>query len=233
MPLLRNDSVSFLVTAFSLLSICGDFLTTPHFHVALIDRIKSQGYGAVRHKYSKHWWCVAVMMLTMSEVLADEEPTLPGIVCRMTHSIPVEGLKRVENPSLLDRSQRLAGGGGLCGAFAYQVEKPVAVYRVSAWSSDKAPSYYNWWSFENPAGSAELYRKANVMCDEWGVDMKTLCKLRVGAVIAVGFGQSYEHCHGGKSVSASPRLQIYIAGTPTDIKGQLEECSAERGLIEP
>ena len=233
MPLLRINSSLVLVTASSLLSGCAALLATPHFHIALIDRIKPQGHGAVRHERWKHLRCAAVMMLTMSEVLAYEDPTSTRIVCQMTHFVPVEGLKPVENPSLLGRSQRVAGGGGLCGAVAYQVEKPVTVYRVSAWSPDKAPNYYNWWSFENPAGSADRYRKVNVMCNEWGVEMKTVCKLRVGALITVGFGQSYEHCDGGKSVSASPKLQVYVAGTPTDIKSQLEECSAEQGLIEP
>jgi len=84
----------------------------------------------------------------------------------MQHKLKVSGLERIQNPTLLDSSQHAAGGGGLCGAVLYEVKKPITVYRVSAWSQDKSPDYYNWWSFENPLGSSERYRKDNVMCNE-------------------------------------------------------------------
>jgi len=60
--------------------------------------------------------------------------------------------------------------------------------------------------------------------------MKTVCKLRVGTQIAVGFGQSYELCDGEKVLSASPALQVYVTGTRNDIKKQVKDCKVERGL---
>ena len=139
----------------------------------------------------------------------------------------------MENSRLVEQSQHEVDGGGLCGAVAYEVRKSVIVYRASAASRDKGPDFYNWWSLENPSGLASQYRKDNVMCNEWGVEMKTACKLRVGSKTAVGFGQSYAQCTGGQTLGASSRLQVYLSGTPADIEAQVEDCRVEPSLLQP
>ena len=173
----------------------------------------------------------AILLLLLGPVPDAETQTLP--VCQLPHRLQVDGLRGVTDTALLDQAQRPDGGGGLCGAVAYQVERPVVVYRVSAWTPDSSPDYFNWWSFENPSGPATQYRRENVMCGEWSVAMKSVCKLSVGARIAVGVGQSYGHCADGRSLPASSTLQVYLAGTRQDLREQLQDCLVERGLDAP
>ena len=121
---------------------------------------------------------------------------------------PPDGLKETDDPPLLAEAIRAPGKGGLCTAKVFQVVRPLTVYRV--WSRD-APSTRlgRWWSFGLPQGPVESYRAKNAICPEWSeLDMLVECKLKVGAEVVVGPGQSAD-CD-GRDYAASATNQAYV-----------------------
>lgn len=104
---------------------------------------------------------------------------------------PPKGLKEVKDATFqatppLDKTD----AGKLCKAKVFEVVSPVTVWRV--WNKSKAYTEKGqWWSFSRPKGPVSQYRHDNEICPEWSdLDMLTSCKLKVGARIAVGPGQS-------------------------------------------
>ncbi|WP_189691035.1 hypothetical protein [Pseudorhodoferax aquiterrae] len=129
-------------------------------------------------------------------------------VCNRPHDLKLPQLKRVEDAELVRSATGAIGQGNLCGAVAYEVRQRLTVYRLS-----NAPVVHRdrWWTLTDPSGTAEQYRKDNVMCDAWFTQKKTTCQLEVGTHVAVGFGQSHS-CEGfgDRPFAASSKWQVYL-----------------------
>lgn len=120
----------------------------------------------------------------------------------------VAGLKEVSDPELLQKAVGKPGEGKLCKAKVFESTEPVTVFRV--WN--KAVPWTQqgrWWSFERPPGPADAYRRDNAICPEWSaLDTISQCRVKVGAHIVVGPGQSAT-CK-ETSFEASPINQVFI-----------------------
>lgn len=173
------------------------------------------------------------MLLSLPRAYAADTADSSDLVCQASPpELKAAGLLKADRLSDLVTVPRWnRGDGGLCQSVVYEVTAPVTVYRLSACSKEGKPDYFNWWSLENPSGSASEYRRRNVMCSGWAVEMKTICRLRIGTRIAVGYGQRYDQCDGGLAASAT--LQVFVAGNPLEIEKQLDGCTTERGLTDP
>lgn len=173
------------------------------------------------------------LMLAASMVIAGDEPlaTLArepeSAICSSDLAFQKEGLKESAGRSVRDRAVSRPGAGGLCAAREFEVTKPLKIYRVSG---STTPDYYNWWTFDEPTGSASEYRSRNVMCAEWSVKMQTSCTLRAGTRIAVGYGQSLKGC-GGPSTT----IQVFLAGDRSAVKESMEKdsCHVEPSRLQP
>lgn len=174
--------------------------------------------------------CWLALNCVSCAALTDAAP-VTAEACGIRPMLNVDGLLLSKSDMLVERSERAPGDGGLCKAEIYEVVKPVVVYRLSGGSAGDDPSYFNRWSLENPSGSAADYRRRNVMC-RLPVSMKTVCLLKVGTKISVGFGQSL-NCAGEGVVGRSLTLQVFVDGTTeADFKAQLAPCHTDKGLAE-
>lgn len=101
-----------------------------------------------------------------------------------------DGLKPIQDVQLLAEASGEDGQGKLCKGQVFEAEKPISVYRV--WNSDKDYTLFGrWWSLQKPEGPKEKYREANGICPSWSsLDVMSQCKLKVGAKIVIGPGQS-------------------------------------------
>lgn len=124
---------------------------------------------------------------------------------------PPYGLTPVSDPALLAATIQPPGKGGLCMGQVYQVVQPLAVYRV--WDAAKPWSELGkWWSFAPPAGPRDAYRVKNEICPSWSaLDQVTQCRLKVGAEIVIGPGQSAA-CDQKDDVNYPPsaEIQVYV-----------------------
>jgi hypothetical protein len=136
---------------------------------------------------------------------------------------PLPGLEAVSDPALLAQAVAEDGKGGLCIGQVYQVTQPVTVFRV--WNKDKAYTKYGrWWSFNEPTGSREEYRKANDICPSWSeLNQVSHCKLKVGSHIVVGPGQSAQ-CKAMK-LPKSPVNQVFVPNDSRNNQLFVEECT--------
>ena len=94
--------------------------------------------------------------------------------------------------------------------------QPIQVYRV--WDETKPWTLYGrWWSFEEPQGSKEEYRKANAICPEWNElnDVAT-AQIKVGAYFFVGTTKSVD-CKDRQYADTSV-LQIFIPDPEKSLK---------------
>lgn len=156
---------------------------------------------------------------TAVNVSAAEE----GAACVGSVTTPPEGLAEVDDPTLLQAALGETGKGKLCTGKTFVAEKPVTVYRV--WDGSKSyTALGSWWSFSPPEGPRDSYQKANIICPGWSaLNRMSACRLKVGAHIAVGPGQSAQCPEGLYAQSAVN--QVYI---PNDTrKGQVfvDNCS--------
>jgi len=103
---------------------------------------------------------------------------------------PPRGMREVKDDALQKKSQDATGKGKLCIAKVFEATSPVTIYRV--WNSKKPyTAIGGWWSFTAPKGPEAAYREANAICPEWSdLDRLSVCKIKVGAHVAVGPGQS-------------------------------------------
>ncbi len=106
------------------------------------------------------------------------------------------------------------GEGGICSGqvWHYKGPTPVTLYRLQDTRDDGGFGY--WWTLSPPAASAEDIRRDNVICPEWNsMSQVVMCQVKLGAVLAVGPGQS-QTC--GKEpgsqycLPASPVIQVNI-----------------------
>ena len=67
-----------------------------------------------------------------------------------------------------------------------QITKPTKIYRV--YSSDKENSKIGgWWTFEEPKGTKDNYRKTYGNCPEWNdLERVVVCTLLEGSFVAMG-----------------------------------------------
>lgn len=175
--------------------------------------------------------CAALIGLAFASARAADAPAGEDQFCRQRPELHVDGLEPAVNSGLSGIWPGRPEGGGLCEPAVYVATKPVTVYRLSQCTKDRSAHYFNWWSLENPSGSAQAYRAANVMCDVYPVALKTICPLKIGTQIVVGYGQSLT-CENGDKLGQSKTVQIFVAGSPAEIKEKMGVCYTEPGLEE-
>jgi hypothetical protein len=113
------------------------------------------------------------------------------------------------------------GKGELCVGEVWRVKSPVTVYRLQNFSTDGKLGY--WWALGPPQGTADDYRRDYVICPEWNAFTQiVVCQLKVGALVAVGPGQSATCTapDGAKSCLAASAINQLN----TDWKNNLEGC---------
>lgn len=136
-----------------------------------------------------------------------------------------KGLKPTFDAPLVDESLGQPGKGGLCEAASFNVTTDdIWVYRL--WNSTNPNSRLgNWWSARMPVGAVSKYRKNYAICYQWTpLDKMTKCKLKKGATIVVGTGQSAE-CSDFLTYPASATNQLFLSGSNTPIEEQVESCT--------
>lgn len=154
-------------------------------------------------------------------------PATPSVGSACPGKIEVQdGLKEVSDEALLKQALGEPGKGSLCTGKVYEAVKPVTVYRV--WNKAKAYTQLGrWWSFGKPAGPVDAYRAANAICPEWSaLDVVSECKLKPGAKIVVGPGQSATCEKGGFPASATN--QVFVPNETKDPANQkvfVEACT--------
>jgi hypothetical protein len=127
----------------------------------------------------------------------------------------VAGLREADDPTLLSKAMGEPGHGGLCNGRVFEALLPVVVYRVWSKAPPSTPELGRWWSFRTPVGPVESYRARYAICSEWSsLDTWTECKLKIGAYVVVGPGQS-AHCN-AVDYAASAENQVFIPNDTRD-----------------
>lgn len=146
-------------------------------------------------------------------------PAPSSAACAGTVSA-ASGLTETDDPALLASALGKAGEGKLCSAKVFRVTADVVAYRV--WDAGNPKSRTGrWWSLARPQGPVDEYRKANAVCKAWSaLDRSVTCKLKVGAKVVVGPGQSVT-CDDGVVFPASPVNQVFVP----DGEASLVDCS--------
>lgn len=151
----------------------------------------------------------------------------PPTACPGKIEVPAAGLKPTRDSALYKQAVDEPNAGSLCTAQVFEVTQPITVYRV--WNKAKAYTQLGrWWSFTKPVGPVEAYRKENAICKEWSdLDVVSECKLKVGAKIVVGPGQSAA-CK-ETTYPASATNQVFVPNDTKDPAKQVvwvEGCTA-------
>lgn len=139
----------------------------------------------------------------------------------------VDGLREVDDGALLQQALGAPGKGNLCTGKVLEATKAVTVYRV--WNKAKPYTQLGrWWSFSTPKGPVDAYRAANAICAEWSdLDVVSECRLKIGAHVVVGPGQSATCAK--TSYPPSATNQVFIPNDTRDPANQkvfVEGCSA-------
>ncbi|WP_051229239.1 hypothetical protein [Paludibacterium yongneupense] len=170
---------------------------------------------------------IAGLAVLLPAVLAACAQLAPagGAACA-GHVVVPYGMAEVSNADLLQQAVQAPGKGGLCEGKVLRVQQPLTVYRV--WdSASRSSQYGRWWSFAPPAGPVAAYRAENAICPGWSaLNTVKQCRLKVGAEIVVGPGQSAQ-CGGAASYPASPVNQVFIPNDtrdPANIKLGVADC---------
>jgi hypothetical protein len=113
------------------------------------------------------------------------------------------------------------GDGRLCQAKAFRVKASMTVHRV--WDGAKPESRIGrWWALEAPRGTTADYRRAYAICSEWSAANRSVsCKLKAGAEVVLGTGQSAK-CADGTVYPAASTLQMFVADPASAIEGCTE-----------
>lgn len=151
---------------------------------------------------------------TPSATQAIPPPPPPASACPGKIDAPADGLKEVDDAALLKSALGDPGKGALCAGKVFEATKPITVYRV--WNKAKPYTQLGrWWSFARPLGPVDAYQKANDICPEWSaLDVMSECKVKVGAHIVIGPGQSAT-CE-KSSLPASATNQVFINNDTRD-----------------
>lgn len=135
------------------------------------------------------------------------------------------GFAAVEDAALRAQVLGNPGEGRLCSAALLEAREAVPVWRLYN-RADAHSQLGRWWLLERPAEPVASLRERLAVCPEWSpLDALVECRLRVGARVALGPGQSVQ-CTGGRHFDASPALQLYV---PNDTRSTpqvvlVEDC---------
>lgn len=102
---------------------------------------------------------------------------------------------------LLDAAVKPSGMGGISRGTLVTLEEDRTVYRM--WSGPVDPTtdgaeadpvadeLGQWWTFDEPSGTIDQYRKKYAICTQWN-DLRWIsaCTLKAGATVVVGPTQS-------------------------------------------
>lgn len=151
---------------------------------------------------------------------------LDGAACVGHAPSQVNGFKAVKDEDLMRYAQGITDKGGLCDSKTFKAIEPVTVYRVYDGSKPHTATG-RWWSFTTPTPPKDQYRKDNAICPEWSnLDRMTVCKIKVGTVVALGTTQSAT-CADGTTYPKNATIQVYI---PNDGKNQVilvDDCKEQ------
>lgn len=149
----------------------------------------------------------------------------PASACAGTIDV-VDGFREVDDGALLQQALGAPGKGNLCTGKVFEATKSVTVYRV--WNKAKPHTQLGrWWSSSAPKGPIDAYRAANAICPEWSdLDVVSECRIKVGAHIVIGPGQSATCAT--MSYPPSATNQIFIPNDTRDPENQkvfVDGCS--------
>lgn len=91
----------------------------------------------------------------------------------------IEGLRRIDDASVLADAVHPPRHGNMCEAYAFEVVGTVRVHRRSAEESRMG----HWWAIGAQTMSDDEYRRQYGMCANWSTEARTDRTLRVGAHI--------------------------------------------------
>lgn len=158
-------------------------------------------------------------------IFAQEPAPAAANTCVGTVAAVPGGLRPIDDDALLQAAAGAPGMGKLCSGKVFVAEQPVTVYRV--WDRAKAyTAYGSWWSFSQPQGPRERYRREEDICPEWSpLDVMSSCTLKIGTRIVVGPGQSV-NCANQLNFPPSAENQVYIPNDSRNNKIYVENCTA-------
>jgi hypothetical protein len=136
----------------------------------------------------------------------------------------VPGLPELEpNPKATIHEKAIGkeGDGRLCEAKAFRVKTALTVHRV--WDGSKPESRVGrWWALEAPRGTTADYRRAYAICPEWSAaDRSVTCKVKAGAEVVLGTGQSAK-CADGTVYPAAATVQMFVPDPAASMEGCTE-----------
>jgi hypothetical protein len=139
--------------------------------------------------------------------------------CAGSVELPVEfaGLfVPAEDEALLQSAKGAPGAGSLCKGKVYVAGNNSRLTLYRAWNSTNPGSRMGkWWAFYLPAGKVSQYRADYEICYEWSpLDKLTHCRLRPGAKVVVGTGQS-ARCSQYLTYPPSAAKQVFIEDSST------------------
>jgi hypothetical protein len=134
----------------------------------------------------------------------------------------------VTDTALLTKAVGQASKGGLCTGQVFQAKADASVVLFRAWNSTNPNSRLgNWWAMDKPEGRIADYRKDYEICYQWTpLDMLVQCKVKPGAKVVIGPGQSME-CSQYLSYPASTRQQVFI----DNAESALSDCTNAFGVF--
>lgn len=144
--------------------------------------------------------------------------------CIGTIMAPPPGLIPTDDPALLQLAIGEADQGKLCTGQVLIAKTAIVVYRV--YDQTKQGSLYgSWWSFHQPTGSREHYRRDNAICPQWSaLDLVSVCQIKIGSKLVIGPGQS-ARCSETLTYPESPVNQVYLPNNVPQNLIQVENCS--------
>jgi hypothetical protein len=159
----------------------------------------------------------------------DAQSTLVN-ACIGTTQLPPDlqdSFELITDKALLDSTLGAPEQGKLCQGKVYQAKNSVDITLFRAWNSTNANSRLGkWWTFTQAAGNVARYRTDYEICYQWSpLDKLTQCKLKAGAKIVLGTGQSAQ-CSDYLTYPVSQTQQVYI-----DDGAALENCSDSDALF--
>lgn len=133
----------------------------------------------------------------------------------------VAGLEPAPELPIAAKAVGKEGDGRLCQAKAFRVKTAMTVHRV--WDGSKPESRVGrWWALEAPRGSTADYRRAYAICTEWSAaDRSVSCKVKAGAEVVLGTGQSAK-CADGTLYPAASTVQMFVADPASAMEGCTE-----------
>jgi hypothetical protein len=161
-----------------------------------------------------------------------EAPTAPAPqACIGSTALPPSlsaQFEPVADEALLAKAVGKEKQGALCQGRVYQAKAEASVVLFRAWNSTNPNSRLgSWWAMEKPEGRIVDYRKDYEICYQWTpLDMLVQCKVKPGAKVVIGPGQSME-CSQYLTYPASARQQVFI----DNAESALSDCTNAFGVF--